>query len=92
MARTESEKKFYRSQFKRNFRRLPRMVSAWIVIGASAAATYWLQLDAAKQAELLVNYPFLKDWAPTLTAVAWIWARVQPQKSLTPMPKEEEQS
>lgn len=86
---TEAEKKFYREEFKSNLKSVGRMLSFWVVAVATALASYWLQLEPEKQAELLAQWPVLSKFAPTITMLAWIYARVKPQKSLTPMPEPE---
>lgn len=84
---TEDQKQFYREEMRRNLRKLHRMLSAWVVAIASAVAMYWLQLSPEQQQELLSQFPWLIKSAPLLTMVAWVYARVKPQQSITPVPE-----
>lgn len=79
---------FYRAQLIKNLCKLHRMMSFWIVAIASAAAAYWLQLDKAAQDELISQYPTLAKLGPLITLVAWVFARIIPQKSVTPPPED----
>lgn len=84
---TQEEKEFYRSEFRKNFKSLHKMLSAWVVGIASLAAAYWLQLSPEDQQALLAEYPKMIKAAPFFTMAAWMWARSKPQRSLTPPPE-----
>lgn len=75
-------------KLKANLAIAHKMASMWVMTLASTAAAIWLGLDAAQQAAVLQALP-IPPWSVPLGVGAFgAFARVWPQKDITPVEAE----